>query len=185
MRKLILPLLLSLLATRAHAVDGVYVEYGRGNASVISAPAMAQLYRIGATWRWHRRWLNNGNWHVSGYWDVSLAQWHGESPGSSNQTVTDAGIMPVLRLAPEAGGGVAPYIEAGILGVHLISPTSLYPGRAFSTAFQFGHILGFGVSLGAHRQFEIGYRFQHVSNGDIKLPNDGMDFDLLHLAYRF
>lgn len=184
-KKLLLLLLLSTMAPCAHAVDGVYAEYGRGNVSLVSAPALANIYRVGAIWNWERSWLNDGNWHVTGYWDVSLAQWHGEKPGDINQTVTDVGIMPVFRLAPKETTGVAPYFEAGLLGVHLISPTYLYSDRRFSTAFQFGHILGFGISLGDHRQFEIGYRYQHVSNGNIKLPNNGMDFDIVHFAYRF
>ena len=185
MRKPVLLLLLCLAATPAYAVDGAYVEYGRGDASVISSPAQAKIARIGAIWKWHKSWFNNGNWHVTGFWDVSLARWYGESPGGENQTITDVGIMPVFRLAPKAGAGIAPYFEAGLLGLHLISHTWIYPGRRFSTAFQFGHILGFGIRLGAQRQFEIGFRYQHVSNGDIKLPNEGMDFNLLHLGYRF
>lgn len=183
--KLLLLLMLSLMAARAHALDGVYAEYGRGDASIISSPAQAKIGRIGAIWNWNRSWLNDGAWHVTGYWDVSIAQWHGEKPGDNNQTVTDIGIMPVFRYAPKDTTGIAPYLEGGILGLHLISPTYLYSNRRFSTAFQFGHIIGFGISLGAQRQFEIGYRYQHVSNADIKLPNNGMDFDILHVAYRF
>ena len=53
-------LLLSLLANSAHAVDGVYLEYGRADASLISAPAMAKMYCLGATWNWERSWLNDG-----------------------------------------------------------------------------------------------------------------------------
>jgi hypothetical protein len=184
-RRLFLLLFLSLMTPSAYPVDGVYVEYGRGNTSLISTPAMAKIYRIGATWNWNRSWLNDGNWHVTGFWDVSLAQWHGEKPGDSNQTVTDFGITPVFRLAQQERAAMASYLEAGLLGIHLISPTYLYSDRRFSTAFQFGHILGFGISLGEHSQFELGYRHQHVSNGDIKLPNNGIDFNLVHFAYRF
>jgi lipid A 3-O-deacylase len=116
---------------------------------------------------------------------VALAQWHGDKPGDNNQIVTDIGITPVFRLEPKDGAGITPYLEAGILGMHLISPTYLYSDRRFSTAFQFGHILGFGVSLGEHRQFDLGYRFQHLSNGGIKMPNDGIDFNMVHFSYHF
>ncbi len=185
MKKPFLPLLLCLLAPGAQAADSVYVEYGRGDVSLVSSPAQARLYRIGATWNWNRSWMNDGGWRLSGFWDVALAQWHGEKPGDNNQTVTDAGITPVFRLAPEEGAAIAPYLEAGLLGVHFISPTYLYSDRRFSTAFQFGHILGFGVSLGEHRQIDIGFRYQHVSNGNIKLPNNGVDFNMVHIAYHF
>lgn len=176
---------LLLLAAPAHAVDGFYAEYGRANASVVSYPAEAKLDRIGAMWNWNRSWLNDGDWHLTGYWDLSLAQWHGEKTGADNQTVTDLGIMPVFRYTPKDQSGPAPYLEAGLLGLHLISPTYLYAHRQFSTGFQFGNIVGFGIRLGGRRQLEIGYRFQHVSNGNIKMPNNGIDFNILHLAYWF
>jgi lipid A 3-O-deacylase len=185
MRKSFLLLFAFLFAAPAFALDGVYAEYGRADVSVVSSPAQAKLYRVGAMWNWDRTWLNDGDWHVTGFWDLSLAQWHGDKPGADNQTVTDLGIMPVFRLAPKDQTGVAPYFEAGVLGLHLISPTFLYTGRRFSTAFQFGHILGFGFRMGAQHQFELGFRFQHESNANIKLPNNGMDFDILHIAYWF
>lgn len=183
--KRFLLLFFMLIATRAYAVDGVYWEYGRADVSLISATAPAKIDRIGAMWNWNRTWLNHGNWQLSGFWDVSIARWYGEQVADNNQTVTDIGIMPVFRYAPSETAAIAPYLEAGILGMHLISPTYLYSDRKFSTAFQFGNILGFGISLGEHRRFEIGYRYQHVSNADIKLPNNGMDFALVHVAYRF
>lgn len=176
---------LFLFAAPAHAVDGLYAEYGRADVSVISYPAQARLKRIGAMWHWQRSWLDDGDWHLTGFWDLSLAQWQGEKPGANNQTVTDLGIMPVFRYTPRNQHGAAPYVEAGLLGLHLISPTYLYGGRRFSTAFQFGHILGLGIRLGARHQLEIGCRFQHESNADIKKPNDGMDFAIIHIAYWF
>jgi lipid A 3-O-deacylase len=117
--------------------------------------------------------------------EASLASWRGYKPGVDNQTITDIGITPVFRLAQEEGPGMAPYLEAGVLGMHLISPTSIYSGRNFSTAIQFGDGLGFGISLGDHRQYDLGYRFQHLSNGDIKKPDNGVDFNQIHFAYRF
>jgi lipid A 3-O-deacylase len=183
LKKLILLLFLSFMATSAYAVDGVYMEYGRG--ALISPLSIAKMYRMGATWNWDKSWLNDGDWHVTGFWDVALAQWHGDKPGDNNQIVTDIGITPVFHLEPKDGAGITPYLEAGILGMHLISPTYLYSDRRFSTAFQFGHILGFGMSLGEHRQFDLGYRFQHLSNGGIKMPNDGIDFNMVHFSYHF
>ena len=119
------------------------------------------------------------------FWEASLGSWRGFKPDANNQTVTDIGITPVFHLEQKEGSGITPYLEAGVLGIHLISPTSIYSGRNFSTALQFGHILGFGVSLGERRQFDLGYRFQHLSNGNIKRPNNGVDFNQIHLAYRF
>ncbi len=33
--------------------------------------------------------------------------------------------------------------------------------------------------------FEIGYRFQHISNAGIKEPNDGINFHQLRLQYHY
>ncbi|MGA8864196.1 MAG: acyloxyacyl hydrolase [Gallionella sp.] len=186
MKKLFMLMFLFLLAAHAHAyaVDGVFIEYGLGDASVISSLSMINMYRVGALWKWHKTWLSNGDWHVTGFWEASLGNWRGFKPEANNQTITDFGITPVFHLEQKEGAGVMPYLEAGI-GVHLISPTSIYSGRNFSTALQFGDALGFGVSLGERRQFDLGYRFQHLSNGDIKRPNNGVDFNQIHLGYRF
>ena len=54
--------------------------------------------------------------------------------------------------------------------------------RDLSTAWQFGSHIGAGVTCG---QFEIGYRFQHLSNASIKEPNDGIDFHILSASLRF
>jgi lipid A 3-O-deacylase len=185
MKKLFMLMFLSLMAARACAVDGVFIEYGLGDASVISSASMVKMYRVGALWKWDKSWLNDGDWQVTGSWEASLGRWRGYKPGGNNQTITDIGITPVFRFAQKADSGMMPYLEGGLLGMHLISPTSIYPGRNFSTAFQFGHTLGFGVSLGEHRQFDLGYRFQHLSNGNIKRPNNGVDFNQIHFAYRF
>ncbi len=185
MQNLFILMFLSLTATHASAMDGFFIEYGRGNASVISSSSMVDMYRVGAQWKWDKSWLNEGHWGITGFWEASLGSWRGYKPDANNQTITDIGITPVFRLAQKVGSGMMPYLEGGLLGMHLISPTSIYSGRNFSTAFQFGHTVGFGVSLGEHRQFDLGYRFQHLSNGNIKKPNNGVDFNQIHLAYRF
>ncbi len=185
MKKLLMLVFFSLMTRQAWAVDGVFIEYGRGNASVISSSSVVDMYRVGALWKWKKSWLNDGDWRVTGYWEASLGSWRGFKPGVNNQTITDIGITPVFRLAQKEGSGMTSYLEAGVLGIHLISPTSIYPGRDFSTALQFGDALGFGLSLGEHRQFDLGYRFQHLSNGNIKKPNNGVDFNQIHFAYRF
>jgi opacity protein-like surface antigen len=75
------------------------------------------------------------------------------------------------------------YLEAGI-GAHLISSTAL-GNKRFGTAFQFGDHLGFGYRFGARGAADIGYRYQHLSNADIKVPNNGIDFHQVRLQYWF
>ena len=91
----------------------------------------------------------------------------------------------MFRLAQKNVSGVLPYLEGGFIGLHLISPTFIYTGRKFGSAFQFGNHIGFGVRFGEHRQFDLGYRFQHMSNGGIKMPNQGINLSQTHFIYHF
>ncbi|MBI5889185.1 MAG: acyloxyacyl hydrolase [Nitrosomonadales bacterium] len=170
----------ALMASRACGADGVFVEYGRAN--------MVEMSRVGELWKWDRNWRNDGDWQVTGFWEASLGSWRGFRPNDNNQTITEIGITPVFHFVPNAfsdWGGTEPYLEVGLAGVHLISPAFIYTDRKFGSAFQFGNHVGFGVSLGARRQFGLGYRFQHISNGDIKQPNQGINFSQLHLNFIF
>jgi len=55
----------------------------------------------------------------------------------------------------------------------------------YATAFQFTPMAGVGVQIGSHQQYQVGYRFQHISNGGIKEPNPGINFHQLYLQYNF
>ena len=79
--------------------------------------------------------------------------------------------------------GVVPYIE-GSVGFNLLSRTRI-DDRELSTAFQFGEYVGVGLAFGDKRQYDVGVRYQHVSNADIKKPNDGLTFGSVVFQYRF
>ncbi len=165
-----------LFSGKALAVDGVSVEYGTGMAT--------DMGRVGALWNFERKWLDSGNWLLTGYWEASLGRWRGHSSVGNNQTITDLGITPVFRLQQRTLSGIAPYAE-GAIGFHLITPTYIYTNRHFSTTFQFGDHIGVGVRFGDRHQFDLGYRFQHLSNADIKKPNQGINFNQVRFAYYF
>jgi hypothetical protein len=46
-------------------------------------------------------------------------------------------------------------------------------------------MVGVGVGLGEHQHYQIGYRFQHLSNASIKEPNPGINFQQIYLQYNF
>lgn len=73
----------------------------------------------------------------------------------------------------------------GVGGLHLFSKAFIYEGKKFGSAFQFGHFLGVGVDLGDRRQYSLSYRFEHMSNGGIVQPNQGVNLSELHIAYFF
>ena len=164
------------LSSNALAVDGASVEYGNGDA--------ADMARVGMSWNWDKQWFTGGDWLVTGYWEASLGSWRGRSAAGNNQTITDASITPVFRLQQKNPGEFAPYAEAAI-GFHLITPTFIYANRNFGSAFQFGDHIGVGARFGDRRQFDLGYRFQHLSNGGTKKPNQGINFNQIRFAYHF
>jgi hypothetical protein len=179
LRSLVL-LSLLMLAPGARAVDGMSLEVGSSD----SANASVDMTRIGLQWNWAKRWAIGANWHIGGYWDVTFGYWSNESPGRTNSSITDFGVTPVFRLQQTSPGAIAPYVE-GAIGFHLLSHTSVSDQRRFSTAFQFGDHVGFGIRFGQKRAFDLGYRYQHLSNAGIKRPNQGIDFHQVRLQYHF
>jgi len=181
----LLPILAVIFSTTAHAagnnwIDAISLTYGEDMDDNETT-----LYRLGLQNKWERTWLNDGAWYVGGYWDVELAYMESDHEKSKNDNLFDLGLTPVFRMQRDASlsSGVSPYAEAGI-GPHLISETRL-GNQQYSTALQFGSLIGFGLGFGNRGQYEISYRFQHLSNADIKTPNQGMNLHLLRLGYAF
>ena len=163
-------------APAALAQDGLSVELGNGRAT--------DLWRLGAQWNWKSRWFDHGNWTVGGYWDVSVGAWSGHSGAGGNTDLVDFGLTPVFRLQQRERSGLAPYLE-GAIGFHLLSKTRINANRAFGSSFQFGDHVGIGVRFGSRHQYDLSLRYQHVSNADLKKPNNGIDFTQLRLQYHF
>jgi hypothetical protein len=106
--------------------------------------------------------------------------WRGRDPAPASRSIWDVSATPVLELPVSA----APWplrVDIGI-GVHAITHTHINAERRMSTAFQFGEFIGATLDL---RGYEIGLRVQHVSNGGIKHPNDGMTYTLLTISRGF
>jgi lipid A 3-O-deacylase len=178
----ILAVLCSIAATPAgsNRIDSISQSYcaekGRNNT---------RMYRLGLQNKWARTWLNDGAWYVGGYWDTELAYLKADHISGQNSEIFDLGLTPVFRMQRDASlsSGVSPYAEAGI-GPHLLSETSL-GFKQYSTAFQFGSLVGFGLGFGDKGQYELSYRFQHISNADMKTPNNGINLHILRLGYSF
>ena len=181
----LLPLLAVIFTATAPAagnnwIDAMSLTYGEDMDNNETT-----LYRLGLQNKWERTWLNDGAWYVGGYWDAELAYMESDHKNSENDNLFDLGLTPVFRMQRDASlsSGVSPYAEVGI-GPHLISETRLGK-QQYSTAFQFGSLIGFGLGFGDRGQYEVSYRYQHLSNADIKTPNQGMNLHLLRLGYAF
>jgi lipid A 3-O-deacylase len=156
------------------AADSISLEAGSGNKT--------RVIRLGAQWAWDAEWNILDNARLSGYWDVSLAYWHGtrhkDNP-SSDQNLAAIGITPVFRLTPKGAYGA--YVELGIGGPHVLSELYDNNRRQLSTNLQFGSHLGLGYIFS--NKLDAAIRYQHYSNASIKKPNDGVNFLIFRLSY--
>ena len=180
MRALVLLGCLLFAVSPARAVDGVAVELGTSDSANVSV----DLARIGVQWDWTKRWALGSSWHIGGYWDLSAGYWHNDSRNRSKKSIFDLGFTPVFRLQQTNPGTVAPYMEAGI-GAHYLSKSSVADERRLGSRFQFGSHLGLGLQFGPKSAFDVGYRYQHLSNASIKQPNQGINFHQVRMQYHF
>jgi hypothetical protein len=159
-------------------IDSVSATVGKDNNS-----NNTDIYRLGLQNKWNRTWFNGGAWFVGGYWDVSLAYW--DSDNDNNGSLYDLSLTPILRLQRDAelSHSVSPFSEVGV-GGHLLSEREIGE-RDLSTNFQFGSHLGVGLGFGDKGRYELMYRYQHVSNGNIKSPNQAINLHLVSFGYAF
>lgn len=161
----------------ASAVDGMVVELGRG----LDNDDGVDVGRVGLNWNWDRTWFNEGSWHVTGRWEAAVGVWDANNGSTGNDSVTEVSLTPVFRLVPkQSSGNGTPYFEGGI-GAHLLSDDKI-ENKELGTSFQFGTLLGFGMSFG---QFEVGYRIKHLSNAGLDDKNPGINFHMIRFGYRF
>jgi lipid A 3-O-deacylase len=180
LHSLLLALTLWSMLPAAHADRDVWAD---GLSLTIGGGSHLDVYRIGMQKRWNHSWFKGGAWYLGGYWDTELALMEADRGESDN--VYGISLTPVLRYQRDArlSSGVTPFAEAG-MGPHLLSETQLGTSN-LATAFQVGSLLGLGLGFGDKGQYELTYRYSHVSNLGIKEPNDDLDLHLVKLGYSF
>lgn len=159
----------------AYTMDSLSLEAGTGNQT--------RLLRVGIQRAWDKNWTVLSNARLSGYWDISLAGWHGkrhQDRPDRQQTLVAVGLTPVFRLSSKEQSG--PYLELGV-GPHLLSKLYDNNRRQLSTRFQFGSHLGIGYMF--ENGLDLALRYQHYSNASIKKPNDGVNYTIVRFAYPF
>jgi lipid A 3-O-deacylase len=137
---------------------------------------------LGFVWDPNLTWWQIGAWHFSLIGEAHAAWWHTDE-GNVHNNIGEFGVTPFIRFI-RASGYIRPFVEAGV-GVRLLTSPRLNSDFTMSTAFQFTPTGGVGVQIGDHQQYQVGYRFQHISNGGIKEPNPGINFHQLYLQYNF
>lgn len=169
--------LLAGMARPAAAVDTFAVEYGAGDDD-------AQRFGLAFTWDWNRKWFADGAWYLGGYWEVGGSYWDADPGRTGTDSLGEGGAAAVFRLQPHNPiGAFMPFVEAG-LGMHVFSETELQD-KDFDINFSFAEHIGAGVRFGDASQWELGYRYQHLSNASIGDSNPGINYHLIRLAFRF
>lgn len=164
----------------------LYVAAAQASSIAIAGGASSDASIVGATWGWTapQPLRESPAWRLT--WGIeadamNIHARHGRPIGAAN--ITAIGTTPNLRLEWPRGN-VTPYAEVGV-GAHLLSQTHLRGGPRLGTAFQFGEWLGAGLRFGQQRAFEASLRLEHLSNADIKLPNDGLTFIEARFGWHF
>jgi hypothetical protein len=131
-----------------------------------------------------RRLSANNGWHWSRSWEANLSYWYLYKYNEGERDLFELGITPNFRAERdwESKWG-RPYLEAG-LGVHLLSKVHIGP-RDLGSALQFGTHAGFGLRFGSHEQWDVAWRYEHLSNAGLKEPNPGINFGMVRFGYRW
>lgn len=125
-------------------------------------------------------------WPITGYFEGSVYSMRGKKSRwpNCNHRLNAIALAGVLRLERKDPIGILwPYFDFGI-GLSLISKREMC-GRDMGIRFQFEDRLGAGVRFGAERQFEMGYRLIHFSNGYLAQHNASINLHLIVLGYWF
>lgn len=136
-----------------------------------------QRISLGADWI--EPIYQSGAFQLGGRLEINAGLWRSSLKNPLNKSGTIIGINPVFQSRYQLGS-FSPYFELGG-GPNWLSDVTI-ENEFKSTQFQFGSILGFGVQT---QLFEIGYRYLHISNAGIEVPNPGTDFHNLHLGIPF
>ena len=99
------------------------------------------------------------------------------------QSLGAIGVTPTARFE-WSKNGCGPFIDIGV-GINFLSHTRLQEEQQFGIAFQFGEFLGTGLRFGQSGAYEIDVRLEHMSNANIKFPNEGITLGVVRVAYHF
>jgi hypothetical protein len=97
--------------------------------------------------------------------------WNADSGPYAKQAFSLA-LIPMGRYGLQIGSAIVDFSVG--LGPTLVSETDIGT-RQKSTVFQFTDEMGIGIS-DLNQRARLAFTYRHVSNADIKLPNNGVNF---------
>ncbi|SDC02793.1 acyloxyacyl hydrolase [Paraburkholderia lycopersici] len=165
-------------ACSAHADNTFGVQLGAGVAD-----HNVKKFDLGLVWDPGLQWWHVGGYHFTVVGEAHAAYWKLDAADAVYSHTWEFGVTPVFRFIKDSGW-IRPFIEAGV-GIRFLSHLRETPDRAMSTSFQFADMVGVGAQFGEHGNYQAGFRFQHLSNADIKRPNPGANFSQVYVQYNF
>jgi hypothetical protein len=109
--------------------------------------------------------------------ELSLGQWQAARQ-FRDRSITDIGLTPIFKIKSQESSPW--YAEVGV-GIHFLNQVKI-KNYTKSTQFQFGDQLGLGWE---NQNLRVGYKYMHISNANIEIPNPSTDFHFIELGYRF
>ncbi|WP_373019722.1 acyloxyacyl hydrolase [Thiomicrorhabdus sp.] len=132
---------------------------------------------LGADWK--EKFYESPNFEIGGRWEINANRWNSSRTNPDNKEGYILGITPLFQYSYKMSKFDI-YMETGA-GLQWLNDATI-ENEFKSTQFQFGDIFGLGIK---NKRFELGYRYLHISNAGIEMPNPGTDFHNIHLGYRF
>jgi hypothetical protein len=140
------------------------------------------VVRVGAEWDWNDNLMQVLGLDLSTYWQLDFSKWQSTRDASQDGANVTVGFTPMFRFTGKKGS-FQPYLDVGV-GAYLFSVSEL-EDHEFGSNFQFSSLFGVGARFGKRHQWSLGYKFQHYSNGSVRVPNHGINFNFLTLSYKY
>lgn len=160
--------------TNALKTDRMIIESGGGES--------VNFNRIGAQWDYRKDILKFLGFTLNSYMQFDVAKWQSTRDSTQKGAVNSMGFTPVFRFIRYANWASI-YFDTSI-GAAVIS-NSHVNDLELGTNFQFSDSMGVGLMFGERRQWGVGYKYNHMSNNGIKVPNNGINFHLITLSYQY
>lgn len=177
-------ILISLMTQNSHASTyGLQVAYGTGK------PDQLRGYRVAMQQFWPWTGFSQSPMNLTGYWDLSYANWHTHPPlASQPRSISIVALSPIIRLQSRENWLLAAqtYLELGV-GASWLSNNHL-GHRNLGSQFAFQDLMGLGLRWrkSATSIWTFSYHYLHYSNASLFPPNQGIDVKhLFTLGYEF
>ncbi|WP_258397357.1 acyloxyacyl hydrolase [Paraburkholderia unamae] len=165
-------------AVSAHAENTFGIQFGAGVAD-----NDVKKLDLGLVWDPSLQWWHFGGYHFTLVGEAHVAYWKLDDPNAIYANTWEFGLTPVFRIIKDTGW-FKPFFEAGI-GIRFLSHVRQTPFRTMSSSFQFADVVGVGAQFGEHGNYQLGFRFEHISNADIEQPDPGLNFSQIYFQYNF